>query len=219
MIAKVLLVDPPSWFSLVWTIVRPVVQPALLHRVKTLSHKDLPAYIPRESIPISLRGMHEYDANRWLKSAGLLESGEQIEDGSPSEESTEEVGSPREKSESDGGTLPLLHSQTAGTRSLALSNPGTPKNEVVTPRGAPSLGGSHPTRVISKRPPVEFNIYAVPRNRDRADSISERGLLSTRDDNDRPEPPKSARLRSSRQQRSNSSTSLMYSSRESTIEE
>lgn len=221
MIAKVLLVDPPNWFGLVWTMIRTAVQPTLLSRVKMLSHKDLPAYIYRESIPMSMGGAYEYDANEWLKSAGFMENRDGTVEGSPSDEESTEEGRPEEQQFEGAENLEMARSGASRKSSSATSEPGS-KQRGLVPRLTTPLSGSHPTRVITKRPPMDFNVLVAPRTRrDRADSgsgIAARANSDGQEAPSTPNPTTSARTRYSGYQRSNSSN-VMYSSRESTHEE
>ena len=54
-----LIVDPPSWFDKIWSIMKPMLAPAFREKVKTIDQSKLPQYLEpnyQERLPDEMKG-------------------------------------------------------------------------------------------------------------------------------------------------------------------
>lgn len=62
-----LIVDPPWFFKILFTIARPFLKKKTLDRTKVISRKDLTKYISEDNLHPELGGAHSYSHKKWLK--------------------------------------------------------------------------------------------------------------------------------------------------------
>jgi len=68
-----LIVDPPSWFGLIWRLIRPMMSAKFASKVHLPYSSDLDQWIDKDNLPLELGGKVDFNFKKWIQDRYVIE--------------------------------------------------------------------------------------------------------------------------------------------------
>jgi len=68
-----LIVDPPSWFGLIWRLIRPMMSSKFASKVNLPYSSDLGQWFDEDNIPKEVGGKYDFDFKKWVQNRYTIE--------------------------------------------------------------------------------------------------------------------------------------------------